>query len=411
MVKLLNQIGMNTDYLENASINKIVVYDNNKLWNFVINNDRILPVYIYNELINKIKVTFSSIDNIKLSIVIDNDCDEYINDYVDNLINVFSNDSYKYRVFIGRNVKVSDDDFVFDVYNKAENAYLVEKINYINNCLKDYGFKKKFKLNLSLDAENELLKKIESEKIVDAPKKENKKENINENKVEEKKYFRPKRDTSITPIKDLMYEVDNITTHGMIFGMDMFESKSGYKIITLKVTDNTDSIYVKMFTKDTDEYARIKDLLKVGSWYNFYGKVAMDKYSNELTFTTRYKDVEKVEKEEEEKIVDDAPVKRVELHAHTMMSQMDGITRVDLGKHTCELVSKCIDMGYRGVAITDHNGCQAFPIAYGIISGYNKKIEDPNKHFKGLYGTELTVVDDTVNIVVRSDDRYYFCGI
>ena len=403
MVRLLNQIGMNTDYLENASINKIVVYDNNKLWNFVINNDRILPVYIYNELINKIKVTFSSIDNIKLSIVIDNDCDEYINDYVDNLINVFSNDSYKYRVFIGRNVKVSDDDFVFDVYNKAENAYLVEKINYINNCLKDYGFKKKFKLNLSLDAENELLKKIESEKIVDAPKKEN----INENKVEEKKYFRPKRDTSITPIKDLMYEVDNITTHGMIFGMDMFESKSGYKIITLKVTDNTDSIYVKMFTKDTDEYARIKDLLKVGSWYNFYGKVAMDKYSNELTFTTRYKDVEKVEKEEEEKIVDDAPVKRVELHAHTMMSQMDGITRVDLGKHTCELVSKCIDMGYRGVAITDHNGCQAFPIAYGIISGYNKKIEDPSKHFKGLYGTELTVVDDTVNIVVRSDDRCF----
>ena len=407
MVRLLNQIGMNTDYLENASINKIVVYDNNKLWNFVINNDRILPVYIYNELINKIKVTFSSIDNIKLSIVIDNDCDEYINDYVDNLINVFSNDSYKYRVFIGRNVKVSDDDFVFDVYNKAENTYLVEKINYINNCLKDYGFKKKFKLNLSLDAENELLKKIESEKIVDAPKKENKKENINENKVEEKKYFRPKRDTSITPIKDLMYEVDNITTHGMIFGMDMFESKSGYKIITLKVTDNTDSIYVKMFTKDTDEYARIKDLLKVGSWYNFYGKVAMDKYSNELTFTTRYKDVEKVEKEEEEKIVDDAPVKRVELHAHTMMSQMDGITRVDLGKHTCELVSKCIDMGYRGVAITDHNGCQAFPIAYGIISGYNKKIDDPNKHFKGLYGTELTVVDDTVNIVVRSDDRCF----
>ena len=99
MVRLLNQIGMNTDYLENASINKIVVYDNNKLWNFVINNDRILPVYIYNELINKIKVTFSSIDNIKLSIVIDNDCDEYINDYVDNLINVFSNDSYKYSIF------------------------------------------------------------------------------------------------------------------------------------------------------------------------------------------------------------------------------------------------------------------------------------------------------------------------
>ena len=47
-------------------------------------------------------------------------------------------------------------------------------------------------------------------------------------------------------------------------------------------------------------------------------------------------------------------------------------TKLDLGKHTCELVEKCIKMGYKGVAITDHNGCQAFPIAYGIISSYNK---------------------------------------
>ena len=406
MKRLLDQIGMNTDYLEKASIKKIVVYDNNKLWNFIIENDKILPVYIYTELINKIKINFSTIEDIKLSVIVREDNDEYINDYIDNLINIFSNDSYKYRVFIGRNVNVIDNKYVFEVYNKAENSYLIEKLNYINNCLRDYGFNKNLELSLVEEKENELLKEIESEKVVEDPKVViSKKETASEVKTEEKKYFRPKKDTSVTPIKDLMYEVDNITIEGTIFGMDMFESKSGYKIITLKVTDNNDSIYVKMFTKDNDEYARIKDLLKVGSWYNFYGKVAMDKYSNELTFTTRYKDVEKIEKPVAEKIVDDAPIKRVELHAHTMMSQMDGITGIDLGKHTCELVSKCIDMGYRGVAITDHSGCQAFPIAYGIISGHNKGIEDPSKHFKGLYGTELTVVDDTVDIVVRSDDR------
>lgn len=56
-----------------------------------------------------------------------------------------------------------------------------------------------------------------------------------------------------------------------------------------------------------------------------------------------------------------------------MMSQMDGVSKFDLGKHTCELVSNAIRMGYRGVAITDHNGCQAFPIAYDIINSYNKK--------------------------------------
>ena len=132
MKKLLDQIGMNSDYLEKASIKKIVVYDNNKLWNFIIENDKIIPVYIYNELIDKIKCTFNTIENIKLTIEINNDSDEYINDYMDNLINIFSNDSYKYRVFIGRNININDDKYVFEVYNKAENTYLIEKLDYIN---------------------------------------------------------------------------------------------------------------------------------------------------------------------------------------------------------------------------------------------------------------------------------------
>ncbi len=150
MKKLLDQIGMNSDYLEKASIKKIVVYDNNKLWNFIIENDKILPVYIYNELIDKIKCTFNTIENIKLTIEINNDSDEYIDDYMDNLINIFSNDSYKYRVFIGRNININDDKYVFEVYNKAENTYLIEKLDYINNSLRDYGFSKKIELEVEI---------------------------------------------------------------------------------------------------------------------------------------------------------------------------------------------------------------------------------------------------------------------
>ena len=405
MERLLNQIGMNKDYLENASIDKIIVYEKNNLWEFIISNDKVLPVYIYDELCNKIMNTFKTIKDINVVITTNNNSNEYLEDYFDRLIDLFSDESIKYKTFIDRKLNIDNDNYIFDVYNKAELAYMTEKKEYLNEMLNRYGFNGNFVLNLCENKENDILNQIEKDKIVNIPSMVSPIKESVPDKVEEKKYFRPKRDTSITPIKDLMYEVDNITINGMIFGMDMFESKSGYKIITLKVTDNSDSIYVKMFTKDNDEYARIKDLLKVGSWYNFYGKVAMDKYSNELTFTTRYKDVDKTESPEKEKVVDNAPVKRVELHAHTMMSQMDGITNVDLNKHTCELVSKCIDMGYRGVAITDHSGCQAFPIAYDIIKSYNKKIEDPSKHFKGLYGTELTVVDDTVNIVVRPDDR------
>lgn len=405
MTKLLEQINMDSNYFEEASIEKIVLYDKTNLWEFYINNKKILPVYIYDEFKNKLKNTFTKIDDINV-VIIPSDIDyEYLDDYFDKLINNLAEDSVKYRTFIGRNLRLEDNKFVFDVYNKAEYSYMVEKINYLNKMLNNYGFNHSIILSLTEDKEKDILNKIEEEKNISIPSVSTPKETVKEVKTEEKKYFRPKKDTTVTPIKDMLYEVDNITMEGMIFGIDMFEAKSGYKIITLKVTDNTDSIYTKLFTKDDEEYIRIKDLLKKGSWYNFYGKVQMDKFSNELTFITRYKDIEKIESPVTNKIEDNEEVKRVELHAHTMMSQMDGITKLDLGKHSCELISRCIDMGYRGVAITDHSGCQAFPIAYGLISDYNKKIEDKSKHFKGLYGTELTLVDDTVNIVVRPDDR------
>ncbi len=405
MERLLNQIGMSNDYLENSSIDKIVVHNNDSLWEFFINNDRVLPIYIYEELCNKIIDTFKDVDSIVVVINTDDDSDVYLNDYYEKIIDNLCKESVRYKTFVDRKLVILDGNYVFDVFNKAELTYMTEKKEYISELLNRYGFKGNIIFNLCKSDENNILEEIKRDMIVDIPSSVVKKEESIAPSIEKKKYFKPKRPTSITPIEDLIYEVDNITICGTIFGMEIKDTKTGIKVITLKVTNNKDSIYVKLFNKEIEELAGIKELLKVGCWYNFYGRVGVDKFSNELTFFTKYKDIDKIESPENKKIVDNAEVKRVELHAHTMMSQMDGITNIDLNKHTCELVSRCIEMGYRGVAITDHNGCQAFPIAYGIISDYNKKIEDPSRHFKGLYGTELTVVDDTVNIVVRPDDR------
>ena len=157
-----------------------------------------------------------------------------------------------------------------------------------------------------------------------------------------------------------------------------------------------------IFTKKQEEFDYLLSNIKKDKLYKFRGNIKYNQRSNDYEFGIN--DIETYEKKVE-KLTDDAEVKRVELHAHTMMSQMDGLTKLDLGAHTCELVSRAIEMGYRGVAITDHNGCQAFPIAYGIIQGYNKKQEDPSKKFKGIYGTELTLVDDTVEIVVRPSEK------
>ena len=127
MKKLLEQIGMNNQYLENSSVEKIVVYDKTNLWEFIIKNDNVLPVYIYDELCNKLKSTFKSIDNIIVDIICDNPSNEYLNDYFDKLINNLVNESVKYKTFEGRNLNIENSKYTFDTYNKAEYSYMIEK--------------------------------------------------------------------------------------------------------------------------------------------------------------------------------------------------------------------------------------------------------------------------------------------
>ena len=202
-----------------------------------------------------------------------------------------------------------------------------------------------------------------------------------------------------TKLIDINEEAKNIIFEVYIFGMETIErqgKKGAFYINNLKVSDKTDSYLMKIVKFDKDENDNIMGRLKVGSWIRVFGSVKMDDYLH--SFIIEPRSIEKIASKDVT-ISDNAEVKRVELHAHTMMSQMDGVTKVDLAKHTNELVTNAINMGYRGVAITDHNGCQGFPIAYQLIKAHNKNIEDPTKHFKGLYGTELTLVDDVVHIV------------
>ena len=404
--RLFDEIAVPNDllsYFDDASINKVIVYDNGKLLDFIINNKSILPINVYNDILYKLISYFNTAKEIKLAIRPSEIDNEKITEYYIDIMRNICLDRNKYNIFLDRDVSVDNSTITIKTYNKIECTNMLSLKQELIDKMYRYGFDIDINIDLVLDGDKDLKEKIESEKVIDeipVKKKSTKKEETTEKKTP----YRAKKSVEITPIKDVIYEVENINIKGCIFGIDYFEAKSGYKIVTLKVTDYTDSIYVKMFTKDDDEYSLIRKLLKEGNWYTFYGRATMDKFADEITFSTRYKDVELTDAPSKKEIVDNEEVKRVELHAHTMMSQMDGLTKVDLGKHTCELVTRAIEMGYRGVAITDHNGCQAFPIAYNLIKAHNKKVEDKKDYFKGLYGTELTLVDDTVNIAIRPTD-------
>ena len=434
--KLLKRINLENIYLDNfnnAKIEKVVIDKHTNYFTFFLKLDNILPYKVYSSL--EEKLTSAVHDKIKIEIKSDTTDYSKINEYWYPLIEKISLGSTRYNSLKDRKLETNNVEVILTVYNKIEELNMENIEQKLIKRFKQYGFNNiDFKINLTKVEDNELLKKIEEEKNVPTNLTYTKKVEPKEIVQEEKKsYFKPKKSSEITKIKDVIYEVENINIEAKIFNIDIYEAKSGYKIITLKVTDGTDSMYAKLFTKDDDEFARIKDLLKNGSWYQFYGKVSMDKYANELVFMTRYKDITKVEGVSDTERMDNAEYKRVELHAHTMMSQMDGV--IDEVK----LVKTAMKWGHSAIAITDHDGCQAFPHVFNEVTSYNKKLEAPYKdkikeleakleenkenaelsetltkeieetkeslkklkRFKALYGTELEMSDDNLDVVVN----------
>lgn len=413
LIERLNLSDTCIDELKTGKLIKIVGNIDKTKYNFYIEIENNITIESFQEFKEKLSESFSDVESVNIVLSVRNLTYDLIIDYYKMIIDYYGEDSIMLKSFKDNKLEYSDNILKIYVNNIAEQKKIEEYKLKIEEFFYRLGYE-----NINLDIVN-LDKQEEDFEIntvdVDLT-------NINiEPKKEEftpnwKKNYTPKKietvddpnvilgnviDTYISRMDTIAGKIPLIAIEAEIFGMEVRETKTDFRIITLKLTDRTDSIYAKIFVTGDEETKRISKLLKVGNWYKFRGSIKDDKYSNEDVLNIY--DINKSE-HIEEKLVDDAPVKRVELHAHTMMSQMDGVTKLDLGKHTCELVSRAIDMGYRGVAITDHSGCQAFPIAYGIISSYNKKIEDPKEHFKGLYGVELTLVDDTVNIVVRTCD-------
>ena len=176
------------------------------------------------------------------------------------------------------------------------------------------------------------------------------------------------------PIKECLPEDGEVVVWGDVFSLETRESKDGrYSIINFNITDYTSSYPVKVFgerKKCEDLVANLKD----GKTVLVRGAINMDTYMHTYLINARaVTEIEKIEKQ------DNAPEKRVELHLHTNMSAMDGMTSAK------ELVSRAIAWGHKAIAITDHGVVQAFPEACNTAAKAGIKI---------IYGMEGYLVDD-----------------
>ena len=187
----------------------------------------------------------------------------------------------------------------------------------------------------------------------------------------------------IEPISTIVADTGRIVVWGDIFDIEKKVTKSGDKnIFVIDITDYSGSTSVKVFgtIKDT----AILDNLKKGDTVVVQGDVEYDRYAGELMLIAR-----SIGTANKVKVVDKAEEKRVELHMHTNMSQMDAVTSAG------DLVKRAADWGHPAVAITDHGVAQAFPDAMKAADKINKDGEK----IKVIYGTEAYFMDDLVESV------------
>lgn len=187
----------------------------------------------------------------------------------------------------------------------------------------------------------------------------------------------------IEPISTIVSDTGRIVVWGDIFDIEKKVTKSGDKnIFVIDITDYSGSTSVKVFgtIKDT----AILDNLKKGDTIVVQGDVEYDRYAGELMLIAR-----SIGTANKVKVVDKAEEKRVELHLHTNMSQMDAVTSAG------DLVKRAAQWGHPAVAITDHGVAQAFPDAMKAADKINKDGEK----IKVIYGTEAYFMDDLVESV------------
>ncbi len=178
------------------------------------------------------------------------------------------------------------------------------------------------------------------------------------------------------PIKDVKYDDGVITVWGDILKSECRDTRRGdSKILTFDISDYTSSITVKIFDRN-DVVAPILKTIEAGGTLIINGSYQFDKFSNESVL--RPNSIEKVQKAEK---MDTAEEKRVELHLHTTMSDMDGMTAPK------ELVKRAAKWGHKAIAVTDHGVVQALPEAYSAAKANGIKL---------ILGMEGYLVDDSL---------------
>ncbi len=209
-------------------------------------------------------------------------------------------------------------------------------------------------------------------------------------------------DGDVTPMKDILGDIGEVIVRGMVVSTEERAIKNEKTIFFFDVSDFTDTFHMKVFIHN-DQVKELSSGLKSGAFVLVKGTAMFDSFDGELTIGS-IQGIMSI-KDFREPRVDLAEKKRVELHCHTKMSDMDGVSDVK------DIVGRAYKWGHPAIAITDHGVVQGFPDANHFWEDNYKKWKgkraeeglpnSPDDFFKIIYGVEAYLVDDLSVVAVN----------
>ena len=306
-----------------------------------------------------------------------------------------------YKVYVKNN-------YIIIELNDEHIKFMLEEVKIsskIESILAEYGLKD-YKIMFSVGDFSKELSNVEEKIKADMEKQQNiisseREKIVKENSVTETQVYKAKNDFKrgsktkdikgdVISIKDFydLYDGEPCIVQGEIFSIEGMVLKSGKTLKTIRITDGESSLTSKIFLDENDNLD-----ISEGKILKLSGKVQMDTYAgNEKTLMINTVNI--IEKEVIKK-EDTAEEKMVELHTHTKMSEMVGVTDVE------DLIKRAKEYGHKAIAITDYSVVHSYPAAYKTAKKFSK---DDDK-MKVIFGCEMYMIDDEALMITNPKDK------
>lgn len=283
--------------------------------------------------------------------------------------------------------EINKNDLKFSFYGKVHYQFFTPVMEMWEELLDELNLN--FDLRTDIVYQDSLVKRQEEmNEVLKKVNEEYAKRSVMIQSTPEENKRRVKGNYVKTRICDINEFTGNVEIEGQVFKSDERISKKGKQIVTLFVYDHTDSISITIFgNRRNFSSEKLDEYKKLGAYIKIRGGVVKNNFSKDLQIVADF--INPMEGDFTPERYDEAEEKRVELHAHTKMSNMDGVASVD------QYFKQAAKWGMKAFAITDHYNVQSFPDAQEAAKKYG---------IKAIYGCEMNMVDDSLSYIFNPKD-------